>query len=158
MTSAEGALICLHQQTLPTYAWPSSYNTFRVNVTYCMRPCLLTVFTHVRHTLCIYIFLVAFWFLYPCTHICVFKGNLPAEYDWIAKFHSVASGEKGENHVTIIRSPHVSKIDYHYMHSNTSIQRQLTCWVWLNRKISQCSKWGKGEIMLPLSDHLTRQG
>jgi len=31
---------------------------------------------------------------------------------------------------------------HHYMHSNTSIQRQLTSWVWLNHTIWRCSKWG----------------
>ena len=33
---------------------------------------------------------------------------------------------KGANHGTIIRSLHSSRIDYHYMHSNTYIQRQFT--------------------------------
>jgi len=48
--------------------------------------------------------------------------NLPPENESIAPVHSVASG-KGATHLTIIRSPHLPKIDYHYTHSNTSIQR-----------------------------------
>ena len=51
---------------------------------------------------------------------------------------------KGGNHVTIIRSLHSSRIDHHYVHSNISIQRHLTFWVWANHASSQCSKWGKG--------------
>jgi len=34
------------------------------------------------------------WTNTTCTQIRLFKGNLLAEYDLIAQFHSVASGEK----------------------------------------------------------------
>jgi len=48
--------------------------------------------------------------------------------------------------------------DYHYMRSNTSIQRQLTRRVRLNHTISQCGKWGKGatHVTTTRSLHLSR--
>jgi len=81
--------------------------------------------------------------------------------DWVSLNHTISQCSKwgkGANHVTIIRSLHPSRIDYHYVHSNTSIRRQLTGWVWANHTISQCSSEEKEQIMLPLSDHFTRQG
>ena len=64
---------------------------------------------------------------------------------------------KGETHVTIIRSLHSSRIDYHYMHSNMSIKRQLP----ENQSVAPVHSVASEEkelIMLPLSDHFTRQG
>ena len=51
-----------------------------------------------------------------------------------------------------------SRINYHYMHTNMSIQRQLTSWKWISRTISQCSKWGKGanHVTIIKSLHLSR--
>ena len=66
---------------------------------------------------------------------------------WVWLNHTISQCSnwgKGADHVTIIRSLHSSRIEYHYVHSNTSIQRQLTYWVWGNHTISQHSKWGKG--------------
>ena len=34
------------------------------------------------------------WSITMCTQIRQFKGNLPAEYDWITQFHGAAIGEK----------------------------------------------------------------
>ena len=43
------------------------------------------------------------------------------EYEQITTFRS--KWGKGANHVTIIRSLYLSRIDYHHVHSNMSIQR-----------------------------------
>ena len=68
---------------------------------------------------------------------------------WVWLNHTISQCSnwgKGADHVTIIRSLHSSRIEYHYVHSNTSIQRQLTYWVWGNHTISQRSKWRKRKI------------
>ena len=64
---------------------------------------------------------------------------------------------KGANHV--ISQLHLSRIDYCYVHSNTSIQRQLTSWEceWITPFHSVASG-EKEQITLSLSDHFPRQG
>ena len=42
-----------------------------------------------------------------------------------------------------ITSPVKDRLSLRALKINTSIQRQLTGWVWANHIISQCSKWGK---------------
>jgi len=64
----ERALLCLCQQTLASYAWPSSYNTFWtiLYVAYVLHDtCLPIMVMCVSHTLHICIFLVKD----VCTHL-----------------------------------------------------------------------------------------
>jgi len=91
-----------------------------------------------------------------CIQIPPFKGNLHPEYERITPVHSVASGEK---QTMLPLSDHSSRVDYHYVHPNTSIQRQLTNfkYEWITPFHSVASG-EKEQIMLPLSDHFTRQG
>jgi len=50
---------------------------------------------------------------------------------------------KRRKHVSIIRYPRTSRIDYHHVHFKTSMKRQPTFLVWVNHSISQCTKWWK---------------
>ena len=72
-----------------------------------------------------------------CTQICLFKSNLPPEYERIGPFHSVASGEKEE--IMLPLSHHftwqgVSLCELKYLYSKTiyllrmSQQHHFTVW------------------------------
>ena len=87
--------------------------------------------------------------LWQCTQIHLFKGNLPAEYEWIASFHSAASGEKEQIMLrTIIASLVKDNLVWimtrytqiHLFKGNLPAEYE---WI-TSFHSSQCSKWGKG--------------